>query len=234
VFSVDTLFLFGFCGFVFGLGSDSNVRAIASSIAEELHHVAGREKPGKNRMNKEPQTGKKAKTIHVDIVSAEGTAFAGPARLVVAPAVMGAVGVLPGHSPLLTRLHPGEIRIEQSEGEEAFLLYTSGGLMEVQPSQVTILSDTALRADAIDEAAALAAKRHAEEVMVRTGSDNFDYASAKRELAQALAQLKTLEDAKKRSYLEDGDYKVDYLKFDWSLNIWDRPEPDSGMLPVSN
>nr|VFJ51852.1 MAG: ATP synthase F1 subcomplex epsilon subunit [Candidatus Kentron sp. DK]VFJ53831.1 MAG: ATP synthase F1 subcomplex epsilon subunit [Candidatus Kentron sp. DK] len=150
-------------------------------------------------MNKEPQSGKKNNTIYVDVVSAEGTAFTGPARLIVAPAVMGAIGVLPGHSPLLTRLHPGEIRIEQAEGEEALLLYTSGGLMEVQPSLVTILSDTALRADAINEAAALAAKRHAEEAMLRKESSNFDYASAQKELAQALAQLKTLEDAKRRS-----------------------------------
>nr|VFJ96726.1 MAG: ATP synthase F1 subcomplex epsilon subunit [Candidatus Kentron sp. H]VFJ97356.1 MAG: ATP synthase F1 subcomplex epsilon subunit [Candidatus Kentron sp. H]VFK02678.1 MAG: ATP synthase F1 subcomplex epsilon subunit [Candidatus Kentron sp. H] len=148
-------------------------------------------------MDKKPKYGRKNKTIHVDIVSAEGVTFTGPAYMIIVPTVMGDVGILPGHSPLLAQLKPGEIRIDISE--EELLIYTSGGFMEIQSSVVTVLSDTALRADAIDEAAVLAIKRQAEASMLQQEKSDFDYAKARNELAQAVAQLRTLEDAKKRA-----------------------------------
>ena len=95
-------------------------------------------------------------TIHVDIVSAEAEIYSGQAEMVFAPALMGEVGIAPGHTPLLTRLKPGEVRLKLADGsEEAF--YVSGGILEVQPRMVTVLSDTAVRAHDIDEAAALEA-----------------------------------------------------------------------------
>ena len=142
-------------------------------------------------------------TIHVDIVSAEAQIFAGPAYMVSAPAVLGEVGILPGHSPLLTRLKAGEVRLGVREGDD-LLIYVSGGLLEVQPSVVTILADTALRAEDIDESAAKAAKERAErdkkraEKALSEGMPVFDYAKAKAELAQATAQLRTLEDLRRR------------------------------------
>ncbi|MBT8420355.1 MAG: F0F1 ATP synthase subunit epsilon [Gammaproteobacteria bacterium] len=160
--------------------------------------------------NNQHRSGKKAKTIHVDIVGAEGMTFTGSAYMIVAPTVMGEVGILPGHSPLLTRLEPGEVRLTISEEEEKLLIYISGGMMEVQPSAVTILSDTALRADAIDEASALAAKRRAQEAMLTQGKSGFDYAKAQNELAQAVAQLRTLEDSKKRSRRGFSRERVDH------------------------
>nr|VFJ68404.1 MAG: ATP synthase F1 subcomplex epsilon subunit [Candidatus Kentron sp. FW] len=127
--------------------------------------------------------------------------------MIVIPAIMGEVGILPGHSPLLTKLKPGEIRIEfpEEEKQEKLLIYISGGLLEVQPSVVTILADTALRADAIDDIAVIAAKEQAEESKrnaersIRQSASALDYAKAKQELAQVIAQLRTLEELQKRS-----------------------------------
>src|SRR6202167_3146185 len=101
-------------------------------------------------------------TIHVDIVSAEGEIFSGEARMVFLPASEGEIGVTPRHAPLLTLLKPGEVRVQPPEGEEHYF-YVGGGALEVQPTKVTVLADTALRARDIDEAAALAAKQRAEE-----------------------------------------------------------------------
>ncbi|HEC12276.1 MAG TPA: F0F1 ATP synthase subunit epsilon [Acidiferrobacteraceae bacterium] len=131
-----------------------------------------------------------AMTLHVDIVSAEEEIFSGTATMVFAPAVMGEVGITPRHTPLLTRLKPGEVRVRTREGEEIFF-YVSGGMLEVQPHVVTVLSDTAIRAKDLDEAAATAAKEKAEKAMADQKSD-FEYAQAQIELAQALAQLSTL------------------------------------------
>ncbi len=131
-----------------------------------------------------------AMTLHVDIVSAEEEIFSGTATMVFAPAVMGEVGIAPRHTPLLTRLKPGEVRVRTREGEELFF-YVSGGMLEVQPHVVTVLSDTAIRAKDLDEAAATAAKEKAEQAMANQKSD-FEYAQAQIELAQALAQLNTL------------------------------------------
>jgi len=145
-----------------------------------------------------------ADTIYVDIVSAEGAIFAGSAAMIIVPAVMGEIGILPGHSPLLTKLKPGEIRIEFPE-EKELLIYILGGLLEIQPSIVTILADTALRADAIDEVAAIAAKERAEEnkrlseSAIWQGTPTLDYAKARQELAQAVAQIQMLEKLQKRS-----------------------------------
>ncbi|HEB98467.1 MAG TPA: F0F1 ATP synthase subunit epsilon, partial [Thiotrichales bacterium] len=104
-----------------------------------------------------------AMTIHVDIVSAEAEIFSGPATMVYAPAEMGEVGIAPRHAPLITRLKPGEVRVVDQNGEEQSF-FVSSGMLEVQPHVVTVLSDTAVRAENLDEAKALEAKQHAEQM----------------------------------------------------------------------
>jgi len=136
-----------------------------------------------------------ADTIQVDIVSAEGQIFSGPARMVFAPASQGELGILPRHAPLLTLLKPGEVRVQPPEGDEQHF-YVGGGALEIQPHRVTVLADTALRAKDIDEAAALAAKQRAEE-MLRAHTDKIDQAQAQAELARAAAQLKLLQRLRK-------------------------------------
>ncbi len=136
-------------------------------------------------------------TLQVDIVSAEEQLYSGAATMVVAPAEEGDVGITPRHAPLLTRLRPGELRIAEEGGEE-FFFYASGGLLEVQPHKVTVLADTAVRARDIDEAAALEAKRRAEEKL-REQKDEVDYGSVQAELAEAMAQLRALESLRKRA-----------------------------------
>ncbi len=135
-----------------------------------------------------------AMTIHVDIVSAEQEIFSGAAEMVFAPSVNGEVGVLPRHAPLLTKLRPGEVRVQTGEGEEFF--YVSSGILEIQPHCVTVLADTALRAKDIDEAAALEAKQRAEEAMKDRKSE-IDYAKAQIQLAEAMAQLQTVQKIRK-------------------------------------
>lgn len=138
-----------------------------------------------------------AMTMHVDIVSAENEIFSGLAEMVFAPAVAGEVGVLPRHTPLLTFLRPGEVRVKKPGGEEEFF-YVSGGILEIQPHVVTVLSDTAMRAKDIDEAAALEAKSRAEQALKdRTGE--FEYAQAEKELAEAVAQLQALQRLRKKA-----------------------------------
>ncbi|TCK16921.1 ATP synthase F1 subcomplex epsilon subunit [Thiogranum longum] len=136
-------------------------------------------------------------TLHVDIVSAEEEIFSGTANMVFAPAEMGEVGIAPRHTPLLTRLKPGEVRV-QVEGEEEQFFYVSGGMLEIQPHIVTVLADTAARAKDLDEAAALKAKERAEKAMKDKQSD-FDYAKAQAELAEAVAQLRTIQHLRKKS-----------------------------------
>ena len=136
-----------------------------------------------------------AMTIHVDIVSAESEIFSGPAEMVFAPAQEGEVGIAPRHAPLLTRLVPGEVRIKTPEGEE-LSFYVSGGMLEVQPHVVTVLSDLAERAEDLDEAAVLEAKRRAEEALKDRGAE-MDYAKAQAELAEAAAQLRAIERLRK-------------------------------------
>ena len=132
-----------------------------------------------------------AMTIHVDIVSAQAAIFSGAAELVIAPAEMGEVGIAARHAPFLARLKPGEVRVKISS-TDIQPCYISGGLIEVQPHGVTILADTAVRAKDIDEAAALEAKRRAEE-MLADKSGKIDYALAQAKLAEALVQLRTLD-----------------------------------------
>jgi F-type H+-transporting ATPase subunit epsilon len=138
-----------------------------------------------------------AMELHVDIVSAESAIYSGPATMVFAPAEMGEVGIAPRHAPLLTRLIPGEVRVQTQEGKE-YSFFVSGGMLEVQPHVVTVLSDTALRAKDIDEAAALEARERAERTLADTKTD-FDYAKAQAELAEAIAQLRTLQKLRERS-----------------------------------
>ncbi len=135
-----------------------------------------------------------AMTIHVDIVSAEEEIFSGPAEMVFAPAIMGDVGIMPQHAPLLTALKPGEVRIQN--GDEEQFIYVSGGMLEVQPHVITVLADTAVRAKDLDEAAALEAKQIAEKALKDKRSD-IDYARAQAELAEAIAQLQTIQRIKK-------------------------------------
>jgi len=138
-----------------------------------------------------------AETIKVDIVSAEKELFSGEAAMVFCPAIMGEVGIAPQHSPLVTKLQPGEVRLKFASGEEEGY-YVSGGMLEVQPHLVTVLSDTALRAHDIDEAAALKAKEEAEKALENQESE-IDYGAAQAALAEALAQLQTLRRMKNRA-----------------------------------
>lgn len=132
-----------------------------------------------------------ANTIRIDIVSAEEEIWSGDGVMVFAPAEMGEIGIAPQHAPLLTRLQPGEIRVQQESGEEQFF-YVSGGMLEVQGHVITVLSDTALRAADLDEAAAVEAQRRAEQALTdRTGE--MELAKAKAELVQAAAQIRAIQ-----------------------------------------
>jgi len=137
-----------------------------------------------------------AMSMHLDIVSAEKELFSGRAEIVVAPAIMGEVGIHARHTPLLTPLKAGEVRITKQGGEEESI-YVSGGMMEVQPSTVTILSDTAVRAQDLDEAAAMEAKQVAEEAIANREGD-MDLAEAQSKLLEAVAQLQMIERFRKR------------------------------------
>jgi F-type H+-transporting ATPase subunit epsilon len=129
-------------------------------------------------------------TIHVDIVSAEGEIFSGPATMVFAPASEGDIGIAPRHAPLLSLLKAGEVRVQTPDGEEQHF-FVGGGALEVQPTRVTVLADTALRARDIDEAAALAAKQRAEDAL-RDKSGHMTQAEALAELSRVAAMLKVL------------------------------------------
>lgn len=135
-------------------------------------------------------------TIHVDIVSAEASVYSGIAVIVLAPALMGEVGILPRHSPFLSKLAPGEVRVRHINGEEDFF-YVSGGILEVQPHVVTILADTALRAKDLDEARALDAKERAIQ-LIKDHKSDVDYAKVHAELLEAIAQLKTIQSLRKK------------------------------------
>ena len=133
-------------------------------------------------------------TIKIDIVSAEGEIHSGTASMVFAPAKMGEVGIAPRHAPMLTPLSPGEVRVQDENGnEESF--YITGGLLEVQPHIVTILADTALRGDQLDEAAALASQQEAEEAL-KGASEETDIARAQAELAEARARYRAAQKLK--------------------------------------
>ena len=137
-----------------------------------------------------------ASTIHCDIVSAEAEIFSGDAAMVVVPGEEGELGIAPRHAPLLTRLVPGQVRVILPDGEEKFY-YISGGLLEIQPHVVTVLSDTAQRASDLDEAAAIKAKEEAERA-IKDRSAGMEVAQAQAQLAEAMAQLAALERFRKQ------------------------------------
>ena len=136
-------------------------------------------------------------TLHVDIVSAEAEIFSGTATMVFAPAEMGEVGITPRHAPLVTRLKPGEVRVQTQEGDE-LSFFVSGGMLEVQPHIITVLADTAIRAADLDEAQASEAKERAEKMLSDKSAD-LDYAKAQAELAQSIAQLNAIKKLRSRS-----------------------------------
>lgn len=138
-----------------------------------------------------------AMTIHCDIVSAEESIYSGLVETLVATGDMGELGVTYGHAPLLTALRPGPVRIVKQKGEEE-VYYVSGGFLEIQPGVVSILADTALRADDVDEAAAEAARREAE-LALENQTGDFDYGRASAQLAEAAAQLATLRKMRNRA-----------------------------------
>ncbi|MBT4837854.1 MAG: F0F1 ATP synthase subunit epsilon [Methylococcales bacterium] len=134
-------------------------------------------------------------TIHIDIVSAELSIYSGLVEMVFAPAEMGEVGIAPQHTPLLTRLKPGNVRLQLGNGKEKNI-YVSGGILEVQPHIVTVLANTAIRADELDHAEAEKAKKAAEETLAKLDKGD-DYDNAQIQLAEAIAQLKIMDSIKK-------------------------------------
>ena len=134
-------------------------------------------------------------SVHCDVVSAEDTIYSGAVYSVTVDGVLGQMCVLPGHAPLLTRLNPGVVRLVDPESN-VIQCYVSGGFLEVQPSIVTILADTAVRAEDIDEAAALDARKQAEQE-IQSMHTEMDYAAVSARLAQAVAQLRLLEEMRK-------------------------------------
>ena len=132
--------------------------------------------------------------IQVDIVSAEGEIHTGEAAMVFAPASLGEVGIAPRHAPMLTTLKPGEVRVQDADGNEV-AFYITGGMLEIQPSKVMILADTALRGDQLDEAAALAAQQQAEKAL-EGASQETDVARAQAELEEARARYRAAQKLK--------------------------------------
>jgi len=132
--------------------------------------------------------------LYIDIVSAEGQIHSGAARMVYAPAIMGEVGIAPRHAPLLTQLKPGQVRVEDLDGEQ-LSFFVGGGILEVQPHLVTVLSDTAERTADIDEAAAQEAQKRAEEALANA-DDKVDLEKAQAQLAEAAARLHAVKQLK--------------------------------------
>jgi F-type H+-transporting ATPase subunit epsilon len=137
-----------------------------------------------------------ANTIHVDIVSAEGSIFSGEATMVFAPGSQGELGIAPRHAPLLTTLKAGEVRVQDGTAQEQ-VFYVGGGVMEVQPHLVSVMADTAARAQDLDEARAQAARLAAEEAL-RSRTDKIEVAEAQAEMLRAMAQLKAIERLRKK------------------------------------
>ena len=137
-----------------------------------------------------------AMTVHCDIVSAEEELFSGLVEMVVAHGNQGDLGILMGHAPLLTDLKPGPVRVIKHGGEQE-VFYISGGFLEVQPNMVKVLADTAVRAADLDEAAALEAQKAAEKALSEKGTE-FDYSTAAARLAEAAAQLRTIQELRKK------------------------------------
>ena len=136
-------------------------------------------------------------TIQVDVVSAEASIFSGEAKFVALPGESGELGILPRHTPLITRIRPGAVRIVRADtGEEEFV-FVAGGILEVQPGSVTVLADTAIRGHDLDEAKALEARRLAEEAM-KNAKNDIDFAKAQGEFATMAAQIAAISKLRKR------------------------------------
>lgn len=140
-----------------------------------------------------------ANLIHVDVVSAEKQIFSGNAEFVVLPGELGELGIYPRHTPLITRIRAGTVRLRLPDQADEELVFVSGGILEVQPDSVTVLADTAVRGHDLDEAKALEAKRLAEEAL-HDRSAEIDYAKATAELADAMAQLATIQRLRKAGH----------------------------------
>jgi F-type H+-transporting ATPase subunit epsilon len=138
-----------------------------------------------------------ANTIHVDVVSAETLIFSGEAEFVALPGEAGELGIYPKHTPLITRIRPGAVRIKVAGRNEEEFVFVAGGILEVQPNAVTVLADTAIRGGDLDEAKATEAKRKAEEMMLNKDS-KIDYAKAQAEMAAAIAQLAAIQKLRAR------------------------------------
>ncbi|MAX08925.1 F0F1 ATP synthase subunit epsilon [Gammaproteobacteria bacterium] len=136
-----------------------------------------------------------ATTMHCDIVSAEKSIFSGRVQMVIAAGSLGDLGIAPGHAPLLTAIIPGPVKLILESGEEE-VFYVSGGFLEIQREVVTLLSDTAIRADDVDEVAAVKAVEDAEKAIANQGAE-FEYSAAAAQLAEAAAQLRALRQIKK-------------------------------------
>ena len=138
-----------------------------------------------------------ANTIHVDVVSAEENIFSGEAKFVALPGESGELGILPRHTPLITRIRPGAVRIQRADNGEEEFVFVAGGILEVQPGVVTVLADTAIRGHDLDEAKAAEAKKTAEEAM-RNAKSDIDFAHAQSEFAAMAAQLAAIQKLRKK------------------------------------
>jgi len=138
-----------------------------------------------------------ANTIHVDVVSAEESIFSGEAEFVVLPGEAGELGIYPKHTPLITRIKPGSVRIKIPGQEEEELVFVAGGVLEVQPGMITVLADTAIRGHDLDEAKALEAQKRAQELL-QNRTSQMEYAKAVAELAEASAQIAAIRKLRQR------------------------------------
>ncbi|HZX31641.1 MAG TPA: F0F1 ATP synthase subunit epsilon [Rhodocyclaceae bacterium] len=138
-------------------------------------------------------------SVHCDVVSAEEQIFSGVVEFAVFPGEAGELGIMAHHTPLLTRIKPGTVRLKVPDQADYELVYVSGGMLEVQPDMITVLADTAIRAKDLDEAKALDAKKRAEEALANRKAE-VDYAAAEAELAQAIAQLQAIDRLRKRTH----------------------------------
>ncbi|MDN7125351.1 MULTISPECIES: F0F1 ATP synthase subunit epsilon [Pseudidiomarina] len=136
-----------------------------------------------------------AKTVHLDVVSAEDSLYSGAVETVQVTGSEGELGIYPGHAPLITKIKPGMVRVVKEGGDEE-IIYVAGGVLEVQPHNVTVLADTAVRGEELDEQQALDAKKRAEEAIADSSSD-LSYAEAAAELSRALAQLQIIRKIRK-------------------------------------
>ena len=140
-----------------------------------------------------------AKTFRLEIVSAERSLFSGEANFVVVPGVDGELGIFPNHTPLLTKIKPGTLKFHAKDESEESLFFVAGGFLEVQPTVVTVLADTVIRGEEIDQARAEDARRNAEEAIAKAPEDKIALATAQAELSYAMAELRTLQKYKTRS-----------------------------------